>query len=58
MTMQGMGIISPVVTSDFATPVVPVVKRDGSARLCGDYMVTLKFKPSTGASTLPVDKDL
>ncbi len=31
------GIIEPVEFSDWAALIVPVVKTDGSIRICGDY---------------------
>ena len=34
-------VISPVCFSDWATPIIPVVKGDRSISICGDYKVTL-----------------
>lgn len=36
-----LGIIKPVEHSDYASPIVPVLKRDGSVRLCADYSVSI-----------------
>ncbi|XP_022818470.1 uncharacterized protein K02A2.6-like [Spodoptera litura] len=39
--LQLDGILSPVERSDWATPIVPVVKKDGNIRICADYKLTI-----------------
>ena len=36
-----LGILEPVDVSDWAAPIVPIVKSDNSIRICGDYKVTV-----------------
>ncbi|KAG8173528.1 hypothetical protein JTE90_014688 [Oedothorax gibbosus] len=47
--MVHKGILESISSSEWATPVVPVVKRDGSIMLCGDYRCTVNksVKPYT-----------
>ncbi|BES95665.1 Hypothetical Protein NTJ_08473 [Nesidiocoris tenuis] len=35
------GILIPVENSAWATPIVPILKPDGSVRVCGDFRITL-----------------
>ena len=35
--LQKAGTIEPVQYSEWATPIVPVMKNDGTVRVCGDY---------------------
>ena len=40
MRLQQLGVIESVKYSDWATPIVPVPKPDGSVRICSDFKVT------------------
>ena len=39
--MERLGIVERVHTSEWAPPIVPVPKADGSIRICGDFKVTI-----------------
>lgn len=52
--LQNEGIITPVQYSDWAAPLVPVLKSDGqSIRLCGDYKVTVNREALLDSYLLP-----
>ena len=40
--LQDLGIITPVQHSEWAAPIVPIMKRDSSMRLRSDYKVIVK----------------
>eukprot|EP00731_Ephydatia_muelleri_P001700 Em0001g1700a len=56
--LQRDGIIEPVKFSEWAAPVVPVLKSDGSLRLCGDYKVTVNSVANVESYPLPRINDL
>uniref|UniRef100_A0A1X7T2S0 Peptidase A2 domain-containing protein n=1 Tax=Amphimedon queenslandica TaxID=400682 RepID=A0A1X7T2S0_AMPQE len=56
--LRGLGVITPVKYSEWAAPIVPIVKTDGSIRLCGDYKVTVNPVLLTDTYPLPRSEDL
>ena len=51
-------IIEPVQYSDWAAPVVPVMKADKSVRLCGDYKLTVNQVATLDRYPIPRMEDL
>ena len=51
-------MIEPVQFSRWAAPIVPVLKQDGSLRICGDYKVTVNRAAKTDYFPLPRIDDL
>ena len=56
--LEDSGIIERVEFSDWATPIVPVVKPDGSVRICGDYKLTANRVAKLDTYPLPRIEDL
>ena len=51
--LESEGILEVVQFSEWATPIVPVVKRDGSIRICGDYKLTVNQIVQVDTNTYP-----
>lgn len=51
-------IIERVEFSEWATPIVPVVKKDSSVRICGDYKVTVNPVIQQNTFPIPLIEDL
>jgi len=56
--LQSKSIISPVVFTEWAAPIVPVVKQDGSVGICGDYKCTVNQVPKLDNYPIPKTEDL
>ena len=57
-SLEAAGIISPVSHSDWAAPIVPVMKQNGRIRICGDYRVTVNQAIKVDSYPLPRVEDL
>jgi hypothetical protein len=53
--MEASGILSRVELSEWASPIVPVVKESGALRICGDFKITL-FNPVLKDFKYPLPK--
>ncbi|XP_063049093.1 uncharacterized protein K02A2.6-like [Engraulis encrasicolus] len=56
--LQREGIITPVKYAEWAAPIVPVLKPDGSVRICGDYKLTVNNASSLEQYPIPRVEDL
>jgi len=56
--LQDQNIISPVQFSEWAAPIVPVVKQNGSIRVCGDYKLTVNQVSHVESYPLPRVEDI
>ena len=52
------GVIRPVTFSQWATPIVPVLKSNGSVRICGDFKLTVNKFAKPDCYPLPVIDEL
>ncbi|BES98873.1 Hypothetical Protein NTJ_11689 [Nesidiocoris tenuis] len=51
--LMAADIIEPVDHSPWATPIVPILKPDGTVRICGDYRLTLNPVLEATGNSLP-----
>ena len=56
--LEKQGIIEPVEFADWAAPIVSVLKKDGSVRICGDYKLTVNRASKLDKYPLPRIEDL
>ena len=52
------GIMEAIQFSEWAAPTVPVVKRDGSIRVCGEYKLTINQVALVDTYPLPLVQDI
>ena len=55
---EKQGILEKIEVSDWAAPIVPVSKPDGTVRVCGDYKVTINSYLDVNQYPLPRSEEL
>ncbi|XP_045541427.1 uncharacterized protein K02A2.6-like [Papilio machaon] len=53
-----LGVLKPVDHSEYASPIVPVLKRNGSVRICADYAVSINKQLVVDQYPLPTVNEL
>ena len=56
--LMSLGILEPIQFSEWASPIVSVLKSDGSVRICGDFKVTLNSVSKLDRHPIPRIEDL
>ena len=56
--LEQEGVIRQVDYSEWATPIVPVLKPSGQVRICGDYKITLNMEAQSDFYPLPRIEEL
>ena len=56
--LENLGVIEKIKYSDWAAPIVPVPKSDGTIRICGDYKVTVNPVLQVDQHPVPRVEDL
>lgn len=56
--LEELNVITPTSTNEWGTPLVPIMKPDGSIRICADYKITLNKHLSDDRHPLPRVEDI
>ena len=56
--LETEGIIERVTHSEWAAPIVPVLKTNGQVRLCGDFRTTVNMATNTQTHPIPKIEDI
>jgi hypothetical protein len=56
--LESEGVLSKTTNSEWATPIVPVIKRNNQIRICGDYKITVNPNLKVDRYPMPKPQDI